>query len=211
MMFMENQRIKVQGLCLAAVLAIAPLASATTYDEQVLGDFDGGQLFLLNAGHNYFVGSHGWSALDKYDGVRLTIPAGYQATITFNYSFSNLAPTEKQAWIWDLSSIPESVGCVTTFPYQCVSVPGSELLASEIIQSEAGYISLPPDWSFPELNEVTLSAGTYLLNDNFGFDSLGSETAPGLLSYSIDVLVTEVQAQCPRRHKGKRQRSKSPK
>jgi hypothetical protein len=208
-MIMENQKSKIQRLCLVAALMTAPLANATTYDEQVLGDVDGGQLFLLNAGHNYFVGSHGWTALDKYDGVRLIIPAGYQATITFNYSFSDLAPTEKQAWIWDLSSIPESVGCITTFPYECVSVPGSELLASEIIQSEAGFISLPPDWSFPELSEVTLSAGTYLLNDNFGFDSLGSEAAPGRLSYSIDVLVTEVQTQCLHR-KGMRHRSKSP-
>lgn len=169
-------------------------------DESQVGDFHGGQLFSLADGQNLFVGQHGWQGIDPFDGFRFVVDAGRQARVNLSYTFNNLSPSEKQAWIWDLSTIPNGSGSCTPngFLYSCLSIgSGQTRILSELFQSETGFVT-PPNSTFGLLSQLTLGSGTYLISDNFGFDNLGaSNSATGTFAYSIEIVQTPVPLPAP--------------
>jgi hypothetical protein len=189
------------GLALVAAFSMASFSQATTvYDESALGDFNAGQLFTLSDTHNIFVGSQAWAEPDKVDGFRFTVQAGQQATIHFDQSFINLSTGEAQAWVWELKLLPAGTGACTPdssgspiSPYSCASVSGQQSISMQTFSSEPGFGEPAIPFALPALNQVTLGAGTYLLNDNFGFARIGTGgNITGAFSYSIDIQQTAV-------------------
>jgi hypothetical protein len=71
-------------------------------------------------------------------------------------------------------------------------IPNQNRLVSEIVQSEPGFVN-PPNSTFSSLHTVLLASGTYLVNDNLGFDNLGAtNTATGRLDYVVSINLTAV-------------------
>jgi len=196
MSFSEKVAVASKGLGIIIALVISPLTHATTiYDESVLGDFNAGQFFTLNDTRNVFVGAQAMGA-DPVDGFRFVIQSGQQATINFSSAFSNLGVNEAQAWVWDLKLLSSAAGSCIPDPasvYSCALPPETlQNVTSQVFRSEAGY-AVP---AFPigvDFDQVTLSAGTYLLTDNFSFGRIGDGgKLTGLFSYSIDIEQTAV-------------------
>jgi hypothetical protein len=196
MIFTFGNKSACKGLLAAvAFLGTCTTHAATVYDESVLGDSHAGQLFVLSDEHTVFKGSQAWGA-DPVDGFRFVVQNGYRATIRFDHSFHGLTPGEAQAWVWDLSKLPDGAGACSPddFAWACVgtSAPGSELVSSQIFRSEVGFAT-PPSWEFVDLEALTLSAGTYVLSDNYGFVRPGTDGAiTGIFSRSVDIQLTAV-------------------
>jgi hypothetical protein len=180
-----------KSVAVIVALSLPWAAQAAIYDESVLGDFHGGQLFALVDAHNVFIGSQAWGA-DTVDGFRFVVQDGHQATINFNYSFSDLSPGEAQARVWDLYRAPAGTGACDpdSAPLgscQGSMTPGSSLVTAQIFRSAAD-VGVPSDWEFVDFDQVALGAGTYVLNDNYGFIRFGQgDAATGVFSYSIDI------------------------
>jgi len=157
--------------------------ASTLVNEEQFGDFHGGQLFALNEGANWFIGSHGFNTSDPFDGFRFIVPDGYKTTVNISYSFPGLGGSESMAWVWELSALPQATSCEPiSFAYECVSDPDRQLLASQIFQTPADYIK-PADWNYMDIQGFTLDSGAYLLNDNNGF----SDSVNATFSYSINL------------------------
>ncbi|MEI8571189.1 hypothetical protein J0667_04420 [Methylomonas sp. WH-1] len=179
-----------------ALVSMSLAANASNeYAESSIGDFNSGQLFTLQDTNNIFKGTHGWSDEGNFDGFRFVVQEGRQAIIDFNYSFIGLAANEAQAWVWDLSSLPAGTSACTPqagLADSCSFVFGSQHITSQIFESQAGFAN-PSSWNFVNFDQLRLTAGTYLLADNFRFDNLSaSQTITGVFSYSINIQQTPV-------------------
>ena len=179
------------GYILMVVVLSAKLTGAdasTLVNEEQFGDFNGGQLFALSEGANWFIGSHGFNTSDPFDGFRFIVPDGYKTTVNFSYSFPGLGDSESMAWVWELSALPQATSCdPMSFEYECVLDPNRELLASQIFQTPADYIN-PDNWNYNEIQGFILDPGVYLLNDNYGF----SDSVNATLAYSINLQTAAV-------------------
>jgi len=183
-------------ILLTAICAATAALSANadmTVDEQTFGDFNAGQVFSLDPGDNLFIGSHGFTGSDPFDGFRFVVPNGYSTTIHFDYSFPGLPSTDSMAWVWTLSSLPDATPCTpTTWAYECALPTDSTLLAGQIFQTPADYVPYPSGWTLPPLQGLSVGPGVYLLTDNNGFSD--TQAADASFAYTIDLATRPVPA-----------------
>jgi hypothetical protein len=161
--------------------------SSSTWDEEIVGDFNAGQLYTLTEGNNWFIGTQAW-ADDPIDGFRFIVPDGYRVTIDIDYEYLNLGEAEGTAWIWELFSLAVAESCMpASFEYECYRPAGSVHITSEILQTPENYQS-PSEWEFVPINGYTLDAGIYQLTDNYGF----TDNQNSILSYTFNLNVVAV-------------------
>lgn len=97
--------------------------SSSSWNEEIIGDFNAGQLYTLTEGNNWFIGTQAW-ADDPIDGFRFVVPDGYRVTIDIDYEYLNLGVAEGTAWIWDLFSLAVAESCTpVSSEYECKDLP----------------------------------------------------------------------------------------
>lgn len=162
--------------------------SSSSWDEEIVGDFNAGQLFTLAEGDNWFIGNQAWSD-DPIDGFRFIVPNGYRASIEITYSYLNLGVSEGTAWVWELYSLAVAASCTpdVSWAYSCLAPEGSSLITSEILQTPEDYMT-PSGWDYLPIDGYILNAGVYQLADNFGF----TDNQNSVLSYSFNLSVAPI-------------------